>query len=305
MTRELSLKAGVSLLKKAFAAKNVKLTHTEALDLMAQLKGYEAWSHLMKAQSKSVKPPHQLRVPTQPVRLTLAEVLKSHYGATDYPAAPRERWLYDLKEGKYRNNPEYWDWVELELERQDLLPSHTEFETPSAVKVTLPCGAESFWNIEQNLTDRWGSLNDHDARHKPGLTILELDEALCHPENLFGRLRAQMWEEDTFIVRKDNKFGVLYEVEYYSAESELPAGPKDSLTTQEATDTKWKPYAEVKGILLKGLQALQKTFPDVELAVPDKSQIVWERPAVWAFVPLDSRLTQTDRTQLGCALNSL
>lgn len=51
------------------------------------------------------------------------------------------------------------------------------------------------WYLIANLTDRWGEINHHDAENKP------LDELESDPERL-ERLRAQMWDEISFIVQK-------------------------------------------------------------------------------------------------------
>lgn len=64
----------------------------------------------------------------------------------------------------------------------------------------------TLWHISTNLTDRWGDLNYHNAENKP-LEPLEADN------DLLERLRSQMWDEETFIVRKDGQFGILFEVD--------------------------------------------------------------------------------------------
>ncbi len=69
------------------------------------------------------------------------------------------------------------------------------------------------WHISQNLTDRLGEINDFDAENKP------LDK-LQHESGLLDRLREQMVDEITFVARKDGRFGILFEVECASQESE-------------------------------------------------------------------------------------
>ena len=148
------------------------------------------------------------------------------------------------------------------------------------------------WNISQNLTDRWGDINDYNASNKP----LEL---LTDDKNLLERLRAQMWDELTFIVRKDGKFGILFEAEYCSLESEEHA--KDNDPGWYAT---LKPHAEVVKALLEGMTPLAARFPGVQFAVPDESQVIEDRPAAWAFVP-DGLLTDAQHEELGKALLDL
>jgi hypothetical protein len=148
------------------------------------------------------------------------------------------------------------------------------------------------WNISQNLTDRWGDINYHNADNKP-LELLVDDDAL------FERLCAQMWDELTFIVRKDGKFGILFEAEFFSLESEEHA--KDDDPDWYAT---LKPHAEVVKALLDGMQPLAARYPGVQFAVPDKSQVINDRPAAWAFIP-DGLLSAEQREELGKALLDL
>lgn len=141
----------------------------------------------------------------------------------------------------------------------------------------------SYWNISQNLTDRWGEINFYDSTNKP------LDPMLEQP-SLLENLRAQMWDEITFITRKDGQFGILYEVEFCSRESE--------------DDEACKPHAVVVGALIAGMQKLQSQFPGVHFCVPHESQVVNDRPAAWAFVP-DGHLDEAQRRVLGMALLDL
>lgn len=59
-------------------------------------------------------------------------------------------------------------------------------------------GEWSTWHISQNLTDRWGGFNYHNAAAKP------LEPLEDSPE-LLERLRSQMWDEITFVTRKDGQ----------------------------------------------------------------------------------------------------
>lgn len=148
------------------------------------------------------------------------------------------------------------------------------------------------WRISQNLTDRWGEINDHNRANKP-LGPLENDAALL------DRLREQMWDELTFVVRKDGKFGILFEAEFCSKESE---------EHEKEHGPEWhamlKPHDEVVKVLLEGLKPLAEKFHGVQFAVPHESQIIHDRPAAWAFVP-DGLLTKAQREELGLALLAL
>lgn len=143
------------------------------------------------------------------------------------------------------------------------------------------------WQINTNLTDRWGEINRFDEDNKP-LEMLENDTFLKH-------LHEQMWEENTFIVRKDGKFGILFEVEYMSRESEAPYGdPEDRLPSHETVVRR----------LLTHMAPLAARFPGVSFCVPEESEIINDRPAAWAFVP-DGHFSPEQREELGLALYDL
>lgn len=284
MTRVLSPKAGAALLRKAFSEKGISLAQTEALDLLAKLQGYNAWSHLQQS-----KPKNQVLAPTRPPVLpegghTLKGTLMAHYGKNgELPVLPRASWLDS------EGTTGYWDWVIGGIDAGELYSGPDRFKLRAPVEVTLPDGAKSWWNIEQNLSTRWGELNDYAAEGKPGLALLELDL------DLLTRLRQQMWEESTFIVRKDNQFGLLFEVEFASKESEA----------DDADDTReYRPHAEVIVALIDGLAKLARTYPQVQFSVPDASEIINDRPAVWGFFLLDA-LGENAREVVGQALHNL
>lgn len=161
-------------------------------------------------------------------------------------------------------------------------------------KVRIPgSGGEwSEWKISQNLTDRWGEINDYSREKKP-LELLEQDTELLE------RLRSQMWDEATFVARKDGRFGILFEVEFCSRESE---------ESEKDHDPYWystlRPHDQVVKVLLADLAELAREYPGVEFAVPSESEIIDDRPAAWAFVA-DGLLDDKKRAQLGLAMLSL
>lgn len=159
-----------------------------------------------------------------------------------------------------------------------------------AVQVTLSDGTSDVWLITQNLTDRWGEINDN------------ADEQVCQQleaSGLLDTMRALMWDEMTFIVRKNGRFGVLYELEYQSRESETGAS---GITPDELAAL--KPHSDVVAALLSRLQGLQGDYPKVSFCVPDAKEIIHSRPAVWAYVDNDD-LTAQQREALGRALLAL
>jgi len=146
------------------------------------------------------------------------------------------------------------------------------------------------WNISQNLTDRWGHINNHNAANKPLETLSASEGYLTH-------LRAQMWDETTFIVRKDGRYGILFKVEFISMESE----------GEHAADygTPPKPHAEmIKIINDSTLEKLTPNFPGVEFAIPHEGEVCNDRPALWAFVA-DGLLNAEQREALGLAMLNL
>lgn len=155
-------------------------------------------------------------------------------------------------------------------------------------------GEWSVWKISQNLTTRDGDINDVDCDNKPLGPLLE-DDALM------TRLLGQMWSDETFVARKDGQYGILFEIEFTSQESELSPGRGHEHSQWVNT---LKPHAEIVTVLLAGLAQLAPQFPGVLFAVPGEQQIYNERPAVWAFVA-DGLLNDTQRDELGKALSGL
>lgn len=148
------------------------------------------------------------------------------------------------------------------------------------------------WRITQNLSDRWGEINRSDAEHKP----LELLEST---PGLYDRLRTQMFDEDTFVVRKDAAWGILFEVEFCCVESE--AGEIDP---NDPWFLKLPGYYEQVTRLINGMKAIAGQFPSVQFAVPEPVHVYRERPAAWAFVA-DGLLSDEQRVALGHALQVL
>lgn len=160
------------------------------------------------------------------------------------------------------------------------------------VQLVAEDGAWAEWLISQNLTDRWGELNYFDEENKP----LEL---LSDNQPLLDRLIDQMWDESTFVVRKDGKFGILFEAEYCSRESE-----ESEKEDQPAFYAGLKPHETVVKALLDNMKPLVEKFPGVLFAVPEECNVINDRPAAWAFVP-DGLLNEEQRIELGMSLLSL
>lgn len=295
MTRELSPKAAAALLRDAFAIKGSPIKHTEALDLVARLKGFNAWSHMQQNQGET-STPVAAQAPTETVTpkiaskfIGLSDVLAQHYGAEgEMPLFPRAAW----REGFDFQN--YWTWVETRIDEEGYHWGSTPFTfiRENQVAVTLPDGSASSWNIEQNLTSRCGMLNSYLAETKPGLAILTVDEPLLES------LRSDMYDEITFLSRKDGNFGLYYEMEFCTVESEA-----DDMEDYD-DGQQFKPHAEVVAYLVESIAKLEPQFPGVEFCIPDAAHIINDRAAVWAFVK-SGTLTEDQRADLGSALFDL
>ena len=166
-------------------------------------------------------------------------------------------------------------------------------ELDPAIPVRLPGsgGAWGTWRITQNMTDRWGELNNYKADEK------HLDQLQSNPE-LLAKLVSQLTDEVTFVVRKDGQYGLLFEVEYCSVESET--GISDDLVWLSTL----RPRAEVAERLLKGIEGLAPLYPGVSFCIPREEEIIEERCAVWAFSP-DGHLSPEKASALADALARL
>lgn len=156
------------------------------------------------------------------------------------------------------------------------------------ISVTAVDGSTVEWLISPNLTDRWGEINDHAEEKKP------LHELVSQPE-LLEALRDQMTAEVTFIARKDGVYGLLFEVEYESIES-------DGSDDEKRPDL--KPHDDVVAEMITAMQQNAHRFPSAVMCVPPVSEICNDRPAVWAFVPNGS-MSEDAREELALFLNSI
>jgi len=156
------------------------------------------------------------------------------------------------------------------------------------VRIATPASPDfgTHWSILPTLSDRWGDLIDTNFDAKP-FHDLEGNDALQK------RLRAQMWDELSFIAWKDGQFGVLFESEFMTRESETDP--------RTLADYDPKPQEEVKADLLATFEQLQVQFPGVAFGVPDPGHVFAGRTALWAFVP-DGALDEASRERLGRAL---
>lgn len=135
------------------------------------------------------------------------------------------------------------------------------------------------WRISLYLTDRWGDVNAAASRVLATGNPEADDPAAQLAANppLLARLREQMFDEATFVARKDGRFGVLFEIERACREVESehdPAGAEGYL-----------PAADVVAALEAAASRIAARFAGVELAVPEHRLLTPAVPTIWAFVP--------------------
>jgi hypothetical protein len=159
------------------------------------------------------------------------------------------------------------------------------------VRLAKDEGLWATWNFHDGLTTRFGELNWQ-------LDNKQLVEQLANNPCLFERLVGQMWDEMTFIAWKDGEFGILYEVEYMSCESEAREGGTQF-------DGALMPHEEVIAGLLRALEKLAQAFPEVTFAVPSEEEVIYGRPAAWAFAPDGALLDFEHRKALSDAMYRL
>lgn len=130
------------------------------------------------------------------------------------------------------------------------------------------------WPIELDISDRYGEFLSLPA-FSSAVHMLRMDH------ELLDRLREQMRGEITSIARLDGKFGILFEVNFSSIESDGGA------VIPELAVPKWaelRPHHEVVAQLMDGLATLSKSYPQVRFGVPDRRLTYRNRPVAWAFV---------------------
>lgn len=284
------------------------MTYTDALDVLARMDGYEAHSHMQSVQP--TQPAAPLAVSKQEADATAPEAdiapARSDVVLTSYiddflseggesAHYPKSDWQYEVDNGDTRLG--YRDWLLAKLEqtsRDDILPhihelgacafievielvnqtSFTKLSEPR-VRVWDSKGAETHWDMEPNLFDRWGEINTYRPETKPGFIAL----AMLTPEK-HQMLQDSMAEEMCFIGTRFGVPGIFAEFEMCTLETETDRGDRlDGLY----------PDAEILPALKKAM-ALSKAhekFPGAEFALCDSEDYSpCERHCITAFVPL-------------------
>ena len=161
-----------------------------------------------------------------------------------------------------------------------------------SIKVHTPEG-ESSWAMTYDLTDRWGNLTD-DLNQFGEEYELKPVAALAGQPELLERLRRQMVGEETFITMKDGHYGILFELEYLSQESESEI--------QGVLDPALPAYQVVLDSLVRRIPDITRDFPGVEVCAPHSDSAYNGRPMLWAFVK-DGLLDEQRLQELHSALS--
>lgn len=167
----------------------------------------------------------------------------------------------------------------------DLTADPVDVEDPE-VRIFLYEGRlrEATWRVSHKMTEEDGELHLENREQKPFRALLEVNGLL--DEGKYHRLRDQMWEYSSYIVRKDGEFGILYETHF------------DLSGTDACSNSKVEAW--LAGVLPK----LQSEFPSLELALPSVGDSPNRLTTLWIFVRSGS-LNAESRTALGFALDQL
>lgn len=152
----------------------------------------------------------------------------------------------------------------------------------SSVRVFTSQGEETRWNMEVNLSDRWGDVNDYRLQYKPGFVAV----MMAGPRNLDLLLNATA-DEMTFLGSRDGKLGLFVEMEFQTMETETHvhgAGSAELESLGLMTD------AEALPLLKKAIadSKAHEVFEGVEFALAnDDDYCPTDRHGVLAFIPLE------------------
>lgn len=165
-------------------------------------------------------------------------------------------------------------WGKIESADKKLLPGEV------LVRTTASVGFDVKWDIIPWLSDCRGRLIiDRNSQE-----YLTAAKALANDQLLQKRLQNMMRKEVTCIAQKEGEFGILFEVEYLSAES---------AEAFAAFDDEYPPEIEMFERLSGYAKQLEAKFPGQLFVVPEPAVIIHGRPALWTFVPLDGATAES------------
>lgn len=302
------------------------ITHTESLDVLARLDGFQSHSHFM-AQSKkqpegkkaSAPAAAPKAAPAKPANsITAVEVVQQWLDEGNVSKRfPREDWLYEVNGGNTKRTYPQWLLSQHDLHREfdsqpnsiadslardfstvaDICQEGTVFTPAAPIRLDTGSGTKTMWQLECYLTDRWGEvIKSYRNESKPSFVKLLLED-LDGYEYLFDR----MADETCFIAAKEGKLGILVEMELCSIESETREGQETSPALQ--------PLAEMRKAVLEKLDAadLKGRFPYLDFGLAfDEDFESYGRTGLLGFVTLEDMrkhaLTLEDMSKVSDAL---
>ena len=165
-------------------------------------------------------------------------------------------------------------WGKIQSADLKLLPGEV------LVRTTASTMFDVRWDMMLCLSNRWGDLICPSGMYPE---YIAAQQVLKDDPVLLGRLQEMMRDEITFIAHKDGQYGVLFEVEYCSADSEV---------TEGAPHGKYPPEVVMFDRLIGYASQLEEKFPGQKFAVPEPSVVMYGRPAIWTFVPLEGATSE-------------
>lgn len=292
--------------------------HTQALDVLAQLEGFNAHSHKQAVASKaapaaSVATQNEATIAYNSFMRILREWLNNN---GEHSLLPRSDWEYLVANGD--TSLGYADWLASEFESryEELvsempLPEYTttflmqafdEFKSTSfsrhtapRIRVTTP-GKESAWNIEPNLSTREGTFNYAMFSSKPDMVSL----LMAAPEDV-ALMQDSMANEMCFIAGRFGEIGLLVEMELCTQRTEIPHYESPQDMTKNGIFPEEPYMSNVRKTMLE--LAPPSEFSNVEFALANYDDYsAAERHAVWAFVPLKELKSKTNAMAFMTAL---
>lgn len=288
-----TLKSRATLVGKAFAAKGVKLTRAEQLDLVAQLEGARDWHHACgeltpEATSEATGNLDELQleaaqaycsgdfshVTEKSAVATIGDTL-FQFAISEIGEAGGERdeavrmmrqgagELNDLADALESN-----EWS-TEVPGLELVPKQSE--PAMYFDATTSTGKPLEWRIRL-ISDRFGEVNPRVKSAYPHLA-----DWVGENQQAFDKMAGLCLEEMAFVAEVNGQRGVLYEVEIVTSESE----GQDAAGNNHCDVSEEKRRAQLQ----RDVTALELLHPNLHWAIGGPIGMTDDRLGVWAFCP--------------------
>lgn len=288
-----TLKSRATLVGKAFAAKGVKLTRAEQLDLVAKLEGARDWHHACSELTPEATPEatgnlDELQLEAaqaycsgdfahvteksavSTIGDTLFQFAISEIGEAD---GHRDEAVRMMRQGADELN-----------DLADALESPTSTAEAPGIAFVLKQGEPAMhfdattstgkpleWRIRL-ISDRFGEVNPRVKSAYPHLADWVRDN-----QQGFDKMWVRCLDEMAFIAEVNGQRGVLYEVEIVTSESE----GQDASGVNRCDVSEEKRREQLK----RDVAALELAHPDLSWAIGGPIGATDDRLGVWAFSP--------------------